>query len=203
MGVSLGELVEKRAIELDELSGKILVVDTYNLLYQFLSTIRLRDGALLTDSKGHVTSHLNGLFSRTSNLMQRGVRLVFVFDGEPPKLKIEERQRRKEQKQKAELQYREAVEMKNLEDMKKFAARTSRLTPEMVLEAEKLVHALGLPLVKAPSEGEAQAAYIVRAGDAYAEVSGDYDCLLCLWEFSLASDQHGCVQSFPYVRFDD
>jgi len=178
MGINLRDIVIKRELSIEELKGKRLVVDTYNLLYQFLATIRTRDGSLLLDSKGNVTSHLVGLFSRTTNLMQKGLRLAFVLDGAAPELKRRERQRRKEAKIRAKQEYEAAKEREDIEGMQKYAARTSVLTPEMVEEARKLLEALGLPVIQAPSEGEAQAAFMVQHGDAYAEVSQDFDCLL-------------------------
>lgn len=178
MGVALKDLVVRKEISFEDLKGKILVVDTYNTLYQYLTSIRQRDGSLLTDSKGNVTSHLIGLFSRTVSLMQKGLKLAFVFDGVAPELKKEERERRKEIKINAEKKYREAEKKGDKEEMKKYAVRTSRLTPEMVEEAKKLIKGLGLPVVQAPSEGEAQAAYMVNKGDAFAIISQDYDSLL-------------------------
>ncbi len=178
MGVKIFELVPSKEIELDSLAGKTLAVDSSLFLYQFLSTIRQRDGALLMDSKGRVTSHLTGLFSRTIKLMQKQINLVYVFDGEPPKLKRLERERRKSLKQEAEAKYKIAVEKKDMAEMKKYASRTTRLTPEMVNEAKELVSALGLPVIQAPSEGEAQAAYLVKKGDAFAVASQDADSLL-------------------------
>ncbi|MBW2985120.1 flap endonuclease-1 [Candidatus Woesearchaeota archaeon] len=178
MGVALRDLLEGEDISIKELSGKILVVDAYNNLYQYLSSIRQRDGSLLVDSNGNVTSHLIGLFSRATNLMQRGIKLAFVFDGEVPELKHEERERRKLIKIEAEMKYKEAKKKKDIEGMRKYASRTSRLTPEMVDDAKNLVRTLGLPVIDAPSEGEAQAAYIVSKGDAFAAVSQDYDSLL-------------------------
>ena len=87
MGIAFKDLIPGKEITIKELGGKTLVVDTYNLLYQFLSRIRSRDGSLLMDSKGHVTSHLVGLFSRVTNLMNQNLKLAFVFDGESPDLK--------------------------------------------------------------------------------------------------------------------
>jgi flap endonuclease-1 len=110
--------------------------------------------------------------------MQRGIKLAFVFDGEVPELKHEERERRKLIKIEAEMKYKEAKKKKDIEGMRKYASRTSRLTPEMVDDAKNLVRTLGLPVIDAPSEGEAQAAYIVSKGDAFAAVSQDYDSLL-------------------------
>ncbi len=178
MGTKIKDIIVKKEIGINDLKNKTLVVDSYNILYQFLSTIRTRDGSLLMDSEGNVTSHLTGLFARTANLMQNGLKLAFVFDGKPPELKTKERQRRREAKEKASQEYELAKDREDIEGMKKYASRTSRLTPEMVSEAKKLISALGLPVIEAPSEGEAQAAFMVNKGDAYAEISQDYDCLM-------------------------
>lgn len=178
MGVALKDLFVTKDIELAELKDKILAVDSYNLLYQFLTTIRGRDGSLLMDSKGNITSHLVGLFSRTTKLMQQGLKLVFIFDGTPPKLKEKERERRKELKIEAEKEYEKAVKKEDIEAMKKYASRMTRLTPNIIKEAKKVMEALGLPIVDAPSEGEAQAAFMAKKGDAYAIVSQDFDSLI-------------------------
>src|SRR3989338_3100949 len=96
MGVALTELLLIKEIELDFLRSKTLAVDAPMWLYQFLSSIRQRDGTLLADSKGKVTSHLVGLSSRISNLTQQNIKLAFVFDGEPPLLKKLTLEKRKE-----------------------------------------------------------------------------------------------------------
>lgn len=178
MGTKLKEIIIKKEISLDELKNKKLVIDSFNVLYQFLSSIRQRDGSLLTDSHGNVTSHLVGLFSRTTKLMQYGIKPAFVFDGKAPEMKWREAERRAGVKAGARLKYEEAAKKEDVEEMKKYASRTSKLTNEMVEDAKKVIESLGLPVIQAPSEGEAQAAYIVNKGDAWAEVSQDYDCLL-------------------------
>ncbi len=178
MGVQLTELLKLKEVNLNELVGKVFAVDSHLFLYQFLTTIRQRDGSLLMDSKGRVTSHLTGLFSRTTKLMESGLKLVYVFDGEAPKLKHAERERRKEMKIKAQEKYEEAKKKEDLEEMKKYAARTTRLTPEMIKEAKNILEALGIPIIEAPSEGEAQAAYLVKNGNAFAVASQDADSLL-------------------------
>ncbi|MBU0535680.1 MAG: flap endonuclease-1 [Nanoarchaeota archaeon] len=178
MGTKLKDIIIKKEIEIQDLKDKVLVVDSYNVMYQFLTTIRMADGSPLMDSKGNITSHLNGLFNRTTNLMHRGLRLAFVFDGKAPRLKQKERERRSDLKEEAQKEYEIAKDRKDLDQMKKYAARTSRLTRDMVEEAKKLITAMGLPVIQAPSEGEAQAAYIVNKGEAYAEISQDFDCLV-------------------------
>ncbi len=178
MGVKLFDLVSPKEITLEELRGKVIAVDASLFLYQFLSSIRQRDGSLLTDSHGNVTSHLVGLFSRVCNLMEKGVKLVFVFDGKPPELKLAEQERRRSLKEAALKLHADAVERGDVDDMKKFASRMSKLTKEMVAEAKELLLALGIPIVQAQGEGEAQAAYLVKCGDAFAIATQDGDSLL-------------------------
>src|SRR3954466_5747566 len=96
MGVLLTPIVVKEPVTLEHLRGKVLAVDAPGELYQFLALIRLRDGTPLKDSTGRVTSHLSGLFYRTTRLIaEHGVSLVFVFDGAPPALKAREIEKRR------------------------------------------------------------------------------------------------------------
>ena len=178
MGVALKEIITSKEIGLPDLKNKVLAVDSYNLLYQFLTTIRTRDGSLLTDSSGNVTSHLIGLFSRVTSFMNQGLKPVFVFDGKPPALKQKERQRRAELKEGARKEYEVAKQRDDIKAMKKYASRTTKLTSDMVSDAKKLLTLLGLPVIQAKSEGEAQASYLVKQHDAFACVSQDFDALL-------------------------
>lgn len=178
MGLQFKDLVVKKEISIADLKGKILAVDSMNMLYQFLTTIRSADGSPLTDKHGHITSHLIGLFNRTTTLMEQGLKLVFVFDGKPPAIKQKTWEKRTAVKKEASLKLKAAEEAGNIEEMRKFASRTSVLTKEMIADAQQVIKALGLPIVQAPSEGEAQTAYMVKKGDAYASVSQDYDNLI-------------------------
>ena len=178
MGVAITELLLIKETDLDFLSGKTLAIDAPMWLYQFLSSIRQRDGSLLADSKGNVTSHLVGLSSRISNLTQQNIKLAFVFDGEPPLLKKLTLDKRKEVKIAGKKNFDKAKETADEELMKKFASRTSRLTKEMIGEAKKLVEAFGLPVIEAPTEAEAQASFIVQKGGAFAVATSDADALL-------------------------
>jgi flap endonuclease-1 len=178
MGTQLGPIITSREIKIEDLTSKRLVVDSFNMLYQFLTTIRQYDGAPLTDSKGTVTSHLSGLFFRITNLMKHDIKFAFVFDGKAPDLKKEEKERRAELKQEAVRKYEQAVDEGDIELMKKYASRATYLTKEMVEEAKELIIALGHPVIQAPSEGEAQASYMVKKGEFYASISQDTDGLM-------------------------
>ena len=178
MGVSISELITAKEITLDDLKGKTIAVDAFNMLYQFLSSLRGPDGALLTDSKGRVTSHLVGLLSRTTKLLQKDIKLVFVFDGDAPLLKKQERERRRELKEQAQSAYLQAKDDQDEEAMRKYASRTASLTPEMVESAKLLLTALGIPHITAPSEGEAQAAHMQKTGVVDYVASQDTDAIL-------------------------
>tara|TARA_Y100000034_G_C6894653_1_gene412264 strand:- start:1558 stop:2589 length:1032 start_codon:yes stop_codon:yes gene_type:complete len=178
MGVKIFDLLPSKEIEIKDLNGKIILLDASLVLYQFLSTIRQRDGTPLKDSKGNITSHLVGLFSRTTNLMQQGIKVAFVFDGKSPELKKKEQERRWNLKQEAIKKYEEALAAKDVEGMAKYSSRTSKLTPEMISEAKELISALGLPIIQAPSEAEAQASYMVSKGHAFAIGTQDADSFM-------------------------
>jgi len=178
MGIKFKDVVVKKEITFEELAGKRIAFDTYNILYQFLAAIRQRDGSPLRDSEGNITSHLIGLFSRTARVMEHGIKPCFVFDGKPPELKAETSKARRKIKLVAEEKYKLALQEDKLEDARKYAQQTSVLTPEMVRESKELIRAMGLPWVQAIADGEAQAAWMANKGHVWAVASQDYDALL-------------------------
>ncbi|MBU0496854.1 MAG: flap endonuclease-1 [Candidatus Thermoplasmatota archaeon] len=178
MGVDLGDLFKKEAISLTDLKNQVLLIDAYNVLHQFLSIIRQRDGTLLMDAQGRVTSHLSGLFQRTANLVDARIKPVFVFDGKPPALKEKILAERHARRMKAEKEWQEALEKGDMRTAFVKAQQTSRVTPEIVEQSKELLEALGIPWVQAPSEGEAQASYMVKKEHFFAVGSQDFDCLL-------------------------
>jgi flap endonuclease-1 len=179
MGVLLTPIIVKQTLKLEDLRGKRLAVDANGELYQFLALIRLRDGSPLKDSHGRITSHLSGLFYRTTRLIaDYGLELVFVFDGKPPALKFAEISRRRTIKERYEAEHAAALEAGDLATAYSKATMTSRLTREMAEEARELLRLMGLPVIQAPSEGEAQASHIALKGSVWAAASKDYDCLL-------------------------
>lgn len=177
MGVDLKDLVPRSSVSIDDLEGKRLGVDAFNWLYQFLSIIRQRDGTPLKDSKGRVTSHLTGLFYRTAKLLEAGVKLCYVFDGEPPEFKKVTAARVK-RRRKARKAYEKAKAAGDIKKAYSKAMQSSRLTNQMIIDAKRLLEAFGLPVIQAPSEGEAQAARMVSKGDLYAIATQDYDAVL-------------------------
>lgn len=178
MGLPLRDIVAAQAVPWETLAGRTLAVDGYNAVYQFLATIRQRDGQLFTDADGRVTSHLMGVFYRTTSLLREGVLPIWVFDGRPPERKAGTIRRRIEAKERAEEAWKKALAEGDLVTARRKAAQTSHLTKPMVEELQELLRALGVPTVQAPGEGEAQAAAMAAGGMAWATASEDYDVLL-------------------------
>ena len=178
MGLNIRDIVPKKEITFENLRGKIIAVDAFNAIYQFLSSIRQYDGTPLQDKSGRVTSHLSGLFYRNLSLLQEGIKLVYVFDGKPPELKFKTREARIEIKNNAREKFEEAKIAEDYSAMKKYSQQMTKIDKEIIEESIELLEAMGIAVVIAPGEGEAQASYLAKNKDFYAVASQDYDCLL-------------------------
>ncbi len=180
MGLKINELVNevKRTITFDNLFKKVISIDAFNTIYQFLAIIRQRDGTPLKDYQGNVTSHLSGLFYRSINFLEHNIKPVYVFDGISSDLKLDTIRARKKIKEEAHKKMIKAQDAEDFKEAKKYAQQTSKLDASMIEESKKLIESMGIPIVQASSEGEAQSAYMVEVGDAWACASQDYDTLL-------------------------
>lgn len=186
MGVKLPGILPVKTIKWEDLKGKKIGVDASSSLYQFLSTIRQRDGTPLMDSHGRVTSHLSGLFYRNANLMSKGLKLCYIFDGKPPSLKYETQKKRRETKEKASEKFTKAVGEDDVESMRKYSKQATYLDNEMVKESKELLKAMGIPVIQSPSESDAQGSFMVEKKDLDYFASSDADCLL-----------HNCPRVIP------
>jgi len=178
LGVNLRVLMPKTKVDFKSLSGKSVAIDAYNTLYQFLAIIRQPDGTPLKDRSGRITSHLSGLLYRTANLVEMGIKVAYVFDGVPPALKEVEIKRRAKVKAEALVKYERALKEGKVEEARSYAQMTSKLKDYMPEDSKRLLTELGVPWIQAPSEGEAQAAYLTRKRATDYCGSQDYDSLL-------------------------
>jgi len=178
MGVDISDLVEGKPIALEDLSGRSIAIDAFNTIYQFLSMIRQPDGTPLMDRDGRITSHLSGLFYRSAALLELGIRPAYVFDGKPPELKKKTIEARKAAKLEAEVEWKRALEEGDMKRALSKATRTAKLDSDMIEEALTLLDALGIPWIRAPSEGEAQMGHMARKGDVWGGASQDFDAIL-------------------------
>ncbi len=177
MGLQIGDIVPRKEVTFEQLRGKVIAVDAFNALFQFLSSVRQPDGTPLMDFKGRVTSHLSGLFYRNMALISEGIKLIYVFDGEYHVLKNKTHEIRENNKSIAVEKFRTAADEEDIETMGKYARAMSKLDKDMIAESKELLEAMGIAIVQAPGEGEMQCAELVKIGEAYAVGSQDYDAL--------------------------
>ena len=182
MGVKFGPLFKEAGVGLtvdpSYLDGKTIAIDALPTIYEVLATIRDYRGEYLKDNLGRVTSHLVGLFNRTARMLSLGIKPVYVFDGPPHPLKNKTVETRKERKEQALQKLNEARKAGVIEDIVKYAKQAIFVTDEIIDDAKKLLKLLGVPIVQAPHDGEAQAAYLVKRGVCFAVASPDYDSFL-------------------------
>jgi len=178
MGVAIGDLLEREELSNGELKGKIVAFDAYNVIYQFITTIRGRDGRPLSDINGNITSHLSGVLYRTVGFVEEGIKPVFVFDGVPPELKAETLEKRREIRDEAHEKWKAALERGDTAEILKYSQAAVKIDPQIIDESKMLLNMMGIPVVVAPSEGEAQASFMAEKGDVDYVSSQDYDAFV-------------------------
>ncbi|ETW81431.1 hypothetical protein HETIRDRAFT_458854 [Heterobasidion irregulare TC 32-1] len=163
--------------EIKTLFGRKVAIDASMSIYQFLIAVRQKDGEMLQNDAGETTSHLMGFFYRTIRIVENGIKPAYVFDGKPPELKAGVLAKRFEKREEAKEDGEEAKETGTTEDVDRFSRRTVKVTREHNEECRKLLGLMGIPVVIAPSEAEAQCAELARGGKVYAAGSEDMDTL--------------------------
>ena len=170
-----------KEVPLSSLQGRKIAIDASMAIYQFLIAVRSGGpGAAsmqLTNAEGETTSHIQGMFNRTIRFLSEGIRPVYVFDGKPPNIKSGELAKRREKREKAEAELKKAREEGNVEEEDKQQKRLVRAGTKENEDCKKLLRLMGVPVINAPCEAEAQAAALARAGAVWAAGTEDMDCL--------------------------
>lgn len=166
--------------EMKNYFGRRIAIDASMSIYQFVIAMKgfsEGQGMELTNEAGEVTSHLNGLFFRTLRMIDEGLKPIYVFDGKPPEMKSGELAERKKRAAEAQQEFEKAKEAGDDEMMEKMSKRTVRVSKEEIEECKKLLQLMGVPVVQASGEAEAQCAALVRDGKAWAVATEDMDAL--------------------------
>ena len=178
MGVKLKDLASPRKTSFENLSGNSIAIDGYNIIYQFLTTIRGPTGEPLMNSKGKITSHITGLFYRNINLLNNNIRPIYVLDGKPPQLKSTLIKKRKEIREKNQEKYQKAMEEGDQEQARRYAHSMIKINEDIINDVKKILELMGIQYIQAPAEGEATVAYMNELDLVNYAVSQDYDSLL-------------------------
>ncbi|KAL3909249.1 MAG: hypothetical protein SGILL_008160 [Bacillariaceae sp.] len=170
-----------REVELKSLHGRKIAIDASMAIYQFLIAVRSggpnQQAMMLTNADGETTSHIQGMFNRTIRFLTEGMKPCFVFDGKAPNMKSGELQKRREKRRKAEEELKKASEDQNVEEMDKHSKRLARAGRKENADCQKLLRLMGVPVIMAPMEAEAEAAALCKAGLVWATGTEDMDAL--------------------------
>ncbi|AGB32595.1 flap endonuclease-1 [Natrinema pellirubrum DSM 15624] len=175
---ALREIAAIEEIPFDDIEG-VVAVDAHNWLYRYLTTtVKWTDSAKYTTADGTEVANLVGIVQGLPKFFEHDITPVMVFDGGPSELKDDEIESRREQRRSYEEQLETAREEGDAVAIAQLESRTQRLTPTIQETSRELLRLLDVPIVEAPAEGEAQAAHMVKHGDADYVGSEDYDALL-------------------------
>ena len=175
----LRDLAVLEEIPFGELSGSVVAVDAHNWLYRYLTTtVKWTSDEMYTTMDGTEVANLIGVVQGLPKFVEHDLTPVFVFDGAVTDLKADEVQARREQREEYEQQLEAARERGDSVAVARLDARTQRLTDTVVETTRELLGLLDVPVVDAPAEGEAQAAFMARRGDVDYAGTEDYDALL-------------------------
>jgi flap endonuclease-1 len=164
------------------LTGRKIAIDASMAMYQFLVAVRSSSGTggqnmQLTNEAGEVTSHVQGMFNRTIRMMEGGIKPCYVFDGKPPNMKSGELAKRLAKRAKAESDLAAAKEAGDTEEMNKYSSRLTKVTKQHNDDCKILLRLMGVPVVDAPCEAEAQCAELAKGGVVWATGTEDMDAL--------------------------
>lgn len=177
---ALRDIAVLTEIPQDELSGATLAVDAHNWLFKYLTiTVRFNDNQVYTTDDGSEVANLIGIVRGLPKFLDAEITPVFVFDGTPTDLKSEEIEARREQRKEAEERLAEAQKTEDEIEISRIESQTQKLTETIHTTTRELLELLDIPIIEAPAEGEAQAAYMARHDpEITAAGSDDYDTLL-------------------------
>jgi len=200
-----------REVDFKSLHGRKIAIDASMAIYQFLIAVRSggpnQQAMMLTNADGETTSHIQGMFNRTIRFLSEGMKPVFVFDGKAPNMKSGELEKRRQKRRKAEEDLKKAAEEDNKEEMDKHSKRLARAGRKENSDCQKLLRLMGVPVVMAPMEAEAEAAALCKAGKVYATGTEDMDALtfatpilIRKLTFANQSAKGAQIQSMNYKR---
>ena len=182
MGVKLQDLVIKKVVNYPELAGRIIAIDTPNIIMGLFNFVRKgSDGTnagLILDRTQRPISHLYGLLYRLNFYYSKKIFPIFCFDGRVSELKRIITKDQLNDFRFVQQWYRKAIQSGNRGVAKEIALSKEYMWQNIILESKQLLGALGVPYIESPASAESQCAYLVKQNIAHYSNSQDYDSLL-------------------------
>ncbi len=143
-----------KTVKLSDLAGWTIGVDVSLAVYQWCSIGKSRN---IKNADGKYINHVQGAFFHTVRMLSAGIKPVAIFDGVPPDVKAGVIAKRKESRDKGD---------------------SLRIPSGVFEEVAKLYELLGVQVVRAESEAEAQAAAMCKAGVLDGILTDDIDAIV-------------------------
>ena len=182
MGVKLQEIIVRKQIAFQDLTGKIIAVDAPNIIMSLFNFARKNpDGTyagLILDRTQRPISHLYGLLYRINFFYSKNIFPIFCFDGRDSELKKIITKDQLNDIRFTQRWYKQALESENKELARKIALSKEYMWQNIILESKQLLSALGVPYIESPASAESQCAYLVKEKIVNFSNSQDFDSLL-------------------------
>lgn len=129
----------------------------------------------------------------------------FVFEGKAPDLKREELAKRSARREGATTELEQAKESGDQAQIEKYSKRTVRVTREHNEDCKRLLRLMGVPVIEAPSEAEAQCAQLCKDGAVWGISTEDMDALTfgtnrLMRHLMAPASQKVAVMEFEYAK---
>lgn len=164
-----------------------------------------QSATMLTNADGETTSHIQGMFNRTIRFLTEGIKPAYIFDGKPPEFKSGELLKRRQKREKAQAELKKAAEDGNVEEQDKQSKRLVRAGHKENQDCQRLLELMGVPVIVAPCEAEAQASALCKDGLFYATATEDMDALtfqtpVLVRKMTFANQSKSMVQTMDYKK---
>ena len=182
MGFKLDTPYEPEIITVQDLNNSTIAVDGMNMLYQILYNPyqmqqKLPDTFYL-DRTQKVITHLYGWIQKITHFYQAKILPVIIFDGISPQMKNKCQFDKARNFLHLEELYKQAMRVGNKQAAKNITLSKHFLLINCLHESKSLLEMMGVPVIMAPSEAEAQCAFLELQGLVDYVVSKDHDTIL-------------------------
>jgi len=149
-----------KELTLNDLKYKTIAFDTSILIYQFVIAVR-NSGYDLTNNEGIVTSHIHAIVMKTLSFLKKHINPIFVFDGKPPKIKMDTLKERSKNRNAAISELKNETHI-NKEEKIKLLKQAVVINGKQMKECKEVLQLIGIPTIDSLEEADPQCALLSK-----------------------------------------
>lgn len=158
-----------------DLYGMTICFDTSILLYQYVIALKGHGNAIINNAGIDVT-HIHATLMKTFSILKKKMNPIFIIDGKPPEIKIDTLKNRLKIRQDATNKLNNTINLSD-DHKNKLIKQSIVITKDQMEECVQIFKLLGMPVIQAKQEADAQCAYLSKTGIVDAVASEDMDLL--------------------------